>query len=372
MSAAALREGFPITERYAYFNHAAVSPLPLKTATAMRSHLAEATRSGIHAYGDWIDAYRRLRAEAAKILHCEPAEIAITKNTSEGLSAVANGLDWRPDDVIVGLQDDFPANYVPWRALVERQGVQFRSLALRHGRLDLDELDRACRGARLAALSYVHFLTGFRWDLSKVGEICRRRDCLLVVDAVQGMGALPIDVKSADIHALSASAHKWLLGPEGCAVFYVDNDWMPSLAPSEIGWTSVAGWENYLSDGDLLPTASRFECGTLNTVGSVGMAASLELLNSVPPEVREDAVHSLVERLLEGARAKGYAPAAERTRECGSGIVSLRKPGVDPVRTAEALLAEGISVAERLGWLRVAPHFYNNAEEIDRLVDRLP
>lgn len=372
MSLDAIHEQFPISQRFAYFNHAAIGPLPRSTADAMGEQIRDVMQHGVHGYEQWVREYDRLRQAAAAMLHCDADEIAITKNTSEGLLAVANGIDWRPGDVVVGVARDFPANYVPWMQLVVRRDVRFRSLKLRDGSLSLQELDEACRGARLAALSYVHFLTGFRWDLRAVGEICRRRNCLLAVDAVQGMGAFEIDVKACGIHALAASAHKWLLGPEGCAVLYLDRDWMPSLRTIELGWTSIAGFENFRSDGDLQPTARRFECGTLNTVGCVGMRASLELLNGIPEKLRSDTIHGLAERFLDGAWEKGYEIAAERDRGSGSGIVSIRKPSLDSSETVQQLLADGVSVAERLGWIRVAPHVYNTVEQIDRLVDLLP
>lgn len=363
---------FPVTANFAYFNHAAVAPLPQCAAEAMERQVGQVARQGVHGYGDWLEEYSGLRAAAASMLGCGPDEIAITKNTSEGLCAVAGGLDWRAGDVVVGLESDFPANSVPWMALQRRHGVRFRSLRPRQGILGLEDLDRACRGARLAALSHVHFLTGFRWDLAAAGEICRRRGCLLVVDAVQGMGAFPIDVKEAGVHALSASGHKWLLGPEGCGVLYLDRDWMPALEPVELGWCSLEGFESYRANGPLQPTARRFECGTLNTVGSAGLRASIEALNSVGATACSQAIHSLVEHLLSGARARGYHSAADRTRANGSGILSLRKRGVHASSLVAELLRQGISVAERMGWVRVAPHYYNTHDEIDRLLAALP
>ena len=257
---------------------------------------------------------------------------------------------------MVGLDSDFPANYVPWRELQTRHRVRFRTLELRNGTLDLEELDRACRGARLAALSFVHFLSGFRWDLQAVGEVCRRRDCRLAVDAVQGMGAFDIDVKACGIHALSASGHKWLLGPEGCAVLYVDRDWMPDLLPPELGWASLEGFESYRSDGGLQPDARRFECGTLNTVGCAGLRTSLQLLNGIPAATRSDTIHALAEHVLRGALDRGYTAAARRDRKqrignrvategwsrsccdgpstAGGRCLGLRQAGLDPRGTA--------------------------------------
>ena len=372
MSLATVSEQFPIAERYAYFNHAAISPLPRRAAEAMHCQIEETMRQGVHGFSQSLREHQALRDATARMLGCGADEIAITKNTSEGLLAIANGLDWRSGDIVVGLDSDFPANYVPWRELQTRHGVRFRTLELRNGTLDLEELDRACRGARLAALSFVHFLSGFRWDLQAVGEVCRRRDCRLAVDAVQGMGAFDIDVKACGIHALSASGHKWLLGPEGCAVLYVDRDWMPDLLPPELGWASLEGFESYRSDGGLQPDARRFECGTLNTVGCAGLRTSLQLLNGIPAATRSDTIHALAEHVLRGALDRGYTAAARRDRSNGSGIVSLRKAGVDPAATVQALLAAGVSVSDRLGWIRVAPHIYSTHAQVERLLKLLP
>ena len=368
----ALREQFPVTENYVYLNHAAVSPLPKLTAEAMQAQVAGVAANGVHKFPRWLRDYRGLRKAAAEMIRCAPEEIAITKNTSEGLSIVANGLDWKPGDVVVCLEDDFPANFLPWRELQSRRGVRLRGLKLDAGALDLNRIDEACAGARLLALSYVHFLTGFRLDLRAVGEICRRRRCLFVVDAVQGMGPFPIDVKQAGIHALSASAHKWLLGPEGCAVFHIDRDFMADVEPMEFGWTNTQGFEDYCRDRVLRADAGRYECGTLNSVGCAGMRASIEFLNAIGPAAASARIHALVERLLAGARQKGYAPAAERSRATGSGIVSLSKTGVDSGETVKMLNKNRISTALRMGRIRVAPHVYNTSGEIDRLLELLP
>ncbi len=367
-----LREQFPVTENYIYFNHAAVSPLPRRTADAMRAQIVDVEQNGVHGFPRWMADYEGLRTAAAKMIHCSPREIAITKNTSEGLSAVANGLDWNPGDVVVCLEEDFPANVMPWQELQARRGVRLRGLNMVRGALDLDQIDAACEGARLLALSYVHFLSGFRLDLNAVGEICRRRNCIFVVDAVQGMGPFPIDVKQAGIHALSASGHKWLLGPEGCAVFYIDSEVMPQVEPVEFGWTNTRGFEEYRRDGPLRADAGRYECGTLNSVGCAGMRASIELLNEIGSDHASAQINSLVERFLVGAEQKGYASAAMRTQAGGSGVVSMQKDGVDSAATVRMLLENRISTAPRFGWIRVAPHVYNTADEIDRLVELLP
>ena len=196
MDLSVYRSEFPITESYIYLNHASVSPLPRRVVRAMNDFAEDVMLNGTAHTASWSQCYSGLRSAAARLLAAGPDEIAITKNTSEGLAIIANGLPWRPGDVVVGIKGEFPANYFPWLQL-ERRGVKLRWLELHQGRVELDELDRACQGARLLSLSFVQYVSGFRVDLDAVGEICGRSGCLLVVDAVQGLGPFPVDVKQA-------------------------------------------------------------------------------------------------------------------------------------------------------------------------------
>ena len=365
------RREFPVTENYAYFNHASVSPLPRRTAEAMETLAADAMHHGALHYPAWTRTVQDVRQAAARLLGCGPDEIALTKNTSEGLAIIANGLDWRSGDVVVGIRDEFPANYFPWLRL-ERRGVKLRWLDLKNGRVDLNDIDQACKGARLLAVSFVQYLSGFRLDLDAVGEICRRRGALLVVDGVQGLGPFPVDVKRSRVHAFSASAHKWLLGPEGCGVLFIDRDLIPQVEPVEFGWTNVVDWQNYSHEMRLLEDASRYECGTLNTFGLHGLKQSLNLLLEVGVERMARHIDGLAERIIEGAAAKGYRPMTPRDAASGSGIVSLRKQGLSSKAAVDALLEQGVVTSLRFGWLRVAPHFYATEEEVDRFLEILP
>lgn len=367
---AAYRGEFPVAENIVYFNHASTGPLPRRTAQAMQQMLeGQLLRGGLD-WRDWNAALYGARRAAARLIHADPVEIALTKNTSEGLSFVANGLDWRPGDVVVGVRDEFPANYFPWKRLVER-GVEVRWLDLIDGRLDLDRIDEACQGARLFAVSFVQYLSGFRLDLQAAGEICRRRGCLFVVDAVQGLGPFPVDVRAAGIHALSASAHKWLLGPEGVALLYLERELAERLDVVEFGWTNVTGFPRYSKHEELRPGAGRFECGTMNTVGAYGLRSSIELFLELGVRSVADRVNRLASRIAEGAVERGFSLAAARGDGDGSGIVSIRKDGWDAAEAAAKMLENGISVSPRHGYLRAAPHFYNTEEEVARYLELL-
>ncbi len=364
------RGEFPVTELYTYFNHASVAPLPRRSALAMQNLAEDVMRHGAIHYPGWQAVLERLRRAAAQLIGCDRSEIALVKNTSEGLATIANGLEWRPGDVVVGIEDEFPANYFPWQRL-ERRGVHVCWLTLREGRIELEEIDRACHGARLLAISYVQYVSGFRIDLDAVGEICRRHGTLLVVDAVQGLGPFPVDVKRSGIHALAASGHKWLLGPEGCGFLFIDRDLMPRVEPFEFGWTNVAGWRTYSRDPALRPDAARYECGTLNTIGTFGLTESLELFLEVGVGRIARHIDQLIVRLLAGAAEKGYRPLATRTSECGSGIVSIRKEGVDSEMMVRRLTENGVITSLRAGCIRASPHFYATEEDVDRFVELL-
>jgi selenocysteine lyase/cysteine desulfurase len=291
------------------------------------------------------------------------------KNTSEGISTVAQGLDWRPGDRIVAFREEFPSNYYPWlRLAAKRCYVEWLSV------LDpLEKIDNACRGAKLLAISFVQYLSGLRVDLNVIGEICKRRNCFFFVDAIQGLGAFPLNVETAHIDALAADGHKWMLGPEGCAILYVRKSRQDAIFPAEFGWTTVAGYHDYASrDMGLRQDAGRYECGTLNTIGCYGLQASIELLIEVGMDRTSEAVRGLGDRLATGAINKGYQLLGDRTPETGSGIVAIQKAGIDSRKVVVDLKQRGIIAAPRQGWVRLSPHFYISPDEIDQVIEALP
>lgn len=362
-------EQFPVTRQLVYLNHAAVAPLARPAAEAMVRLAGEACEWGSYHYSGWLAAYDGLRKAAARLIGASSDEIAIVKNTSEGIATVANGLDWRAGDVAVVFREEFPANYFPWVRL-ERRGVRLRWLSIYD---PLEAVDEACRGARLLAVSHVNYLSGYRIDLEAFGEICRRRGCLFFLDAIQGLGAFPIDVRRAGIDALAADGHKWLLGPEGCGILYIRRELQDAIEPVEFGWTNVANYADYGSrDMTLRSDAGRYECGTLNTIGCFGLRAAIEFLLEVSIEAIAPAVLALADRLREGASKKGYevlGPAEEAHR---SGIVSIRKPELDSRAAVRALREQAIIASPRQGWIRLSPHFYIAPEAIERTLEALP
>jgi selenocysteine lyase/cysteine desulfurase len=363
------RPDFPVTKNLVYLNHAAVSPLCRPAADAMRSLATDAEEFGSLHYSQWMAAYDSLRLQSAQMLNADPREIAIVKNTSEGIATIALGLDWRPGDRIVAFHGEFPANQYPWIRLASK-GVQITWL---HPDAPLDEIDRAAKGARLLAISFVQFLSGFRADLQAIGEICHRHGVFFFVDAIQGLGAFPLDVRQCRIHAAAADGHKWLTGPEGCGILYIQHDRQDQIEPVEFGWTNTASHQDYASrDMTLRPDAGRFEPGTLNTIGCFGLAAAFQFLNQIGVENIAPVVVSLADQIAAGAQAKGYELLSPRTPATAAGIVSIRKDGIDSRLLWKDCKDHGFTTAPRAGWLRVSPHFYVSPAEIQRFIDVLP
>jgi selenocysteine lyase/cysteine desulfurase len=363
------RDEFPVIKELIYLNHAAVAPLCRRAAEAMKWLADDAMQFGSLHYDKWMAAYDGLRVAAANLINADPGEIAIVKNTSEGVATIALGIDWRAGDRIVAFKEEFPANYFPWLRLAEK-GVQITWLSIYD---PIERIAEAVPGARLLAISYVNYLSGYRVDLDAIGKLCREHDCFFFVDAIQGMGAFPIDVRRFHIDALAADGHKWMLGPEGNGVLYVRRERLDEIEPVEFGWTNVANYADYASrDMALRSDAGRYECGTLNTIGCFGQRAALELLLEIGVREIERAVTALVDQLERGVRARGYDVLVDRTPATGSGILSFRHPVIDSRVVVGKLREARIAAAPRQGWIRTSPHFYVTADDIARVIDVLP
>ncbi len=362
------RGEFPVTQRLVYLNHASVAPLSRRATEAMQQLAQDALEFGSLHYDQWLACYEGLRGAAAQLMNASPREIAIVKNTSEGIATIASGIKWNRGDAIVTFREEFPANFLPWKRL-EQEGVELRWLSIFD---TLDRIDEAAKGARLLAASFVQYLSGYRIDLEQFGEICARRGCIFFVDAIQGLGAFPVDVRKARIGALAADGHKWLLGPEGCGVLYVQSDLQNEVQPAEFGWTNVAKYNDYSSrDLALRPDAGRYECGTLNTIGCFGLRAAIELLLEAGVENIAPEVQALGDRIWDGAKALGLETLGTRSRETGAGIVSFRGRGMDAQLTVRKLKDAGFIAAPRQGWVRVSPHFYVAPDRVDALLDTI-
>ena len=332
-----------------------------------------------HARYGFHKAAIRLRSTGAEIreilaefLQCAPSCIALTHNTSEGMNVVAQGYPWKHGDRVLGLDLEYPANVYPWWNL-EGRGVRHLRLDPTHSAEDLAALKNHINGqVRMVAVSAVDWCSGFVLDLPNLGEFCRRRDVLLVVDMAQALGVVPLSPEAAGIAAMAGSGWKWLMGPVGLGVFYCHPSLMEQLELVFVGTDTVVEAHKYLEYRFVpKPDASRFEFSTPNVNDWVYFLAALRLLREIGLEKVRERILSLNAYLREGLLSKGLHVYGSPERREQSGILSFWREDLNASETVRRLGAEDIFVAARDGAVRVSPHIYNNEEDLDRLLDAL-
>ncbi len=368
----ALRDELPVTRRWAFFDHAAVAPWTARAQQALTAWAADLTENGDVHESEWVRRVEEVRQLAGRLINADPQDVAFLKNTSEGIGIVAEGFPWRPGDNIVTAAEEYPANLYPWMNLADK-GVEVRRVPSRGSRLEIDDLRAAIDSrTRVLSLSAVEYSSGFRNDLVAIGGLCRERGIFFFVDAIQALGVLPLDVRNLPIDGLAADGHKWLLGPEGAALFYLRRDLVDQLHPVGVGWNSVVGaWDFARIDFRLKPHAGRWESGTLNVGGVIALGASLGLLLEIGIPRIAERVRELTDYLCAGVPLAGLEVFSSRAGDDWSGIVSLIVPGAEPRQVVRRCRDAGIVINHRAGRLRVSPHCYNNREEIDRLLQVL-
>lgn len=358
---------FPQQDELIYLNHAAVAPWPERTRLAVHAFADTNCRIGARDYPQWLKVEQRLRQRLAWLIGgVDTDEIALLKNTSEGLSVIAQGLDWQPGDQIVISDQEFPSNRIPWLALAE-QGVEVIEV-----NLDVDDPEQAIIDAlndktRLVSLSAVQYDTGLLMNMARIGQVCRARQILFCVDAIQILGALPFDAREACADFVVADGHKWMLGPEGLALFYCRKEVQPSLTLRQHGWHMIANAGDYTrKDWQVVDNARRFECGSPNMLGIHALEASLSLLQEVGMETVEAELQARVAYLIEGLQQRGADLLSPIQPEQRAGIVTFTLPGEVPADTFLRLKQQGVVCAERGGGVRFSPHFYTAFSVIDR------
>ncbi len=366
------RTHFPTTQRWAFFDHAAVSPLPAPSVAAMREYSDDMAVNGVLSFDRWFNRVEEIRKDAGRLLNADPLDVAFVPNTTAGIGFIAEGYPWQPGDNVVTAAEEYPSNQYPWMNLSDRR-VEVRAVPSRGSRVVIDDLRSAMDGrTRILAISAVEFASGYRNDLEALGDLCRSKNIFFFVDAIQSLGAFPMDVQRLSVDALSADGHKWLLGPEGAGIFWVRREWVDKLHAVGVGWNSVIGAHDFGTiDFRLKPNAGRWEGGTANVVGIAGLGASLRLLLDAGIATIRDRVVALTDYLCDKVTAAGWNVFSSREPAEKSGIVSLLRDGVSPWPVKKRCLAEGIVINVRGGRLRVSPHAYNTFEEIDRLIETL-
>lgn len=353
---------FQISDDILYLNHAAVAPWPKRTVDAVLRFARENGSHGAAQYPEWMRVEARLRERLAKLIGAtSPSDIALTKNTSEALSIIAYGLDWRPGDNVVGIAQEFPSNRIVWESL-SQHGVEYRRLDLYASQAPEDDLvGLSDAHTRLVSVSSVQYARGFRLDLERLGNLCRERGILFCVDGIQSLGAVTFDLARVPADFVAADGHKWMLGPEGIALLYVNPAIRSRLRLYQYGWHMVRQPGDYdRADWSPASDATRFECGSPNMLGIHALEASLSLLLEMGLDVVHASIAERVGRLIDLIDQHGFELLSPRAPERLAGIVTFRVPGADSAALHKGLTSQGLICAQRGGGIRFSPHFYTN------------
>ncbi|HEX7333510.1 MAG TPA: aminotransferase class V-fold PLP-dependent enzyme [Pyrinomonadaceae bacterium] len=370
-----LRAIFPITQRAIYFNHAAVSPPPIPSIQAVESQLRDVHENGSANFRNWLAVKEQARELLAGLLGARPEQVAFMRNTSDSLSTVANGISWQPGDNIITFSREFPSNIYPWLRLRDAFGVEVRMCEEREGRIDISELESLIdHKTRVVAISHVQYASGFRMDLERLGRAARRHDALFVVDTIQALGVVPTDVEAELIDVAAGASHKWLLAPEGVGYLYLSDRARERIQPTLVGWISVPNPDDYFNfeQGWNRGTLA-WETGTGPAALLHGFNASLELLSRFGVQKIANYLEELTDYLCERLRGKRYEVVSSRAPGEKSQIVCIRHlDGLSAMSLYHQLNSKSIVTAPRGDRLRIAPHFYNTAAEVDQFVQALP
>lgn len=364
---------FPVAQTKVFLSHAAVCSLPRRVAEAVAHYTLNATHGDQEVLMPALQI-QRSRELAARLINARPEEIAFVGPTTLGLGYVANGLAWRKRDNILIYHDDYPSNVYPWMALAER-GVQVRLMNIRElGKIRLvDVQGQVDENTRLVALASCHYVSGWRLNLPAIGKMLRQRGILFCVDGIQTVGAFPTPVEHVDF--LAADAHKWLLGPCAAGIFYVRKELHDVLRPTVLGWNNVR-CPDFIAQEELTlrSGAHRYEAGSDNLLGLVGLTAAMELILEIGVENIANELLRQRAWLVPAIQARGYTVLqAAAPPENASGIVTFWRDGTDMAELHQKLADANIITSlrsDRSGqkYIRLSPHFYNTDEELQRVL----
>lgn len=367
---------FPIREHALYLDHAAVCPLPRPVAEAMRLRITDQETTGHEKLREWRNQTLTCRHLGAQLIGCDADDVSLVRSTSEGLSLIAEGLDLEPGAKILVGEEEFAANVAPWLNLRSR-GVEVVRFSQPDGRIDpkvvAGHLDPS---VRVLAVGWVAFHSGWIAPLAQLAAVCREHGTLLVVDAIQALGVLPMDMRTLGVDAVVADGHKWLLGPEGAGLMALTPRLRQRLRPVVSGWRNIRRppGDMFLHRLEHLEDGRRFEPGATNEVGLAGLAAALDLIASVEREVIQSRIEILARLLTRILVAHGWDVFSPGAGHPIAGIVAGRHPTVAPREAERRLRERRVVCSVRQGSVRFSPHFYTTRgelEALDRILEKI-
>jgi selenocysteine lyase/cysteine desulfurase len=362
-----IKQEIKLEDDLIYLNHAAVAPWPSRTTEAVKQFADENNVTGAKRYLEWVKIETSLREQFAQIIHAPSVDdIALVKNTSEALSFVAYGLNWKSGENVVISNQEFPSNSIIWHSLKEK-GVEVREVNLAQDKSPEDALIAAIDNkTKLLSISSVQYATGLKMNLDYLGEACRNKNILFCVDAIQSIGAIPFDTQSIQADFVMADTHKWMLGPEGIALFYCRESIREQLKLHEYGWHMLENMGDYAAtEWNITQTARRFECGSPNMLGIHAANASLSLLLELGIDAIEKRLLERTAYLIEKINAANNLELITHADEKRlAGIITFRSLAEDSQSLYQRLMKNNVICAPRGGGIRFSPHFYTAFEDI--------
>jgi cysteine desulfurase/selenocysteine lyase len=366
------RSYFPYLDKgIIYFNHAATGPLSTKVKEDIDKLFLDKNEGKIDNYDELVQKVSESKQLLAKMLNTTSNRIAFTENTSSGLNILAQGMKWKEGDRIILNDIEFPSNVYPFMNL-QNKGVEIDFVKSENGIVNAENIIEAIKPeTKLISVSYVQFLSGYRIDLEKLGTVSREKDIILAVDAIQGLGAININVEKYKVDFISCGTQKWLLGMQGMGFIFLTKELQDKIDASFVGWLSVENaWDLLDYNYKLKRTANRFQPGTLNIIGVYALNASLKMFDEFGFETIERQVLSNSKYFIDKlSDAEFNLILKDYNKENLSGIVSLKHDDAEDI--FNYLSKMDIICAVREGYLRFAPHFYNTEKEIDKVVVEL-
>jgi len=360
---------FPLNDDILYLNHAAVSPWPKRTQEAVQKFATENTQVGSKHYLKWLETEQNLRDKLATLVNAQTSdEIALLKSTSEGLSTIAYGLDWQSGDEIIISDEEFPSNRIVWQSLANK-GVKVIEVSLLG-----DHVENIARvtneKTRLLAISSVQYASGRVINLEALGQLCNQLGVLFCIDAIQSLGVMPFDAQAYNADFVVADGHKWMLGPEGLAVFYCRQEAQDKLRLNQFGWHMVADAGNFDNKNwQVAGTAKRFECGSPNMLGAHALNASLSLILEIGIERIFNLTQELHTYLREQLSLAGFE--VQNPKEAFCGITTFKADTENHKALYQLLMDNNLICAPRGGGIRFSPNFYQDKSTIDRAITLL-
>lgn len=363
---------FEFNPEIIYLNHAATGMLPRRTVEAMTEYIEALASAGEHTLEGLLAMQADFREHASQLLHAQPGEIAFIRNTSDGLALALHSIDWQPGDNMIVQEDAFPASlYVAAYCFprVEKRYVPLKNGSDFYHRLQqqIDEHTRA------VVVDYVHFLSGYRLDLQQLSQVKQHKNFYLIVDGIQGLGAVQVDLKNTAVDFFSAGGVKWLNAPAGTGILYVRREILKELIPFQVGWAS-AEYEDLSSFYPVRPLyqdARRFQPANDNFIGMMGLMESIKLMQEITPSTIENGILQTTDQVIAALKSHGYSVLTPQDHSSRAGIVTFKHPQIESKKLFERLNQNHVICSLREGWIRLAFHFYNTVAEFDEVLSVL-